>query len=458
MTDHGATNKRAPCMPSLPVKAWRKARVAWWGSASALRGWRARARRSAAAAGESAPPFDLLAYNPIGCRNTGGDQVAALGPLALLPPGTKAHCVVGRGNLRRLRRIRHLEDTGAFHADVVARARDLARLAARGVVVHLADGDQRLAPLLGNHLFGLMTADVCADVDARERLGIAMRRAALRQHSTWGRARRCAGDLPLVSILLATKRPAFLPWALANVARQTYPAVELVLALHGDGFAGVERHLAQLPQPAKVLRLAARDTQGAVLSAATEAAAGTLLAKMDDDEVYGDDHLWDLVLAREYSQAQLVGKWLEYIYLAAADRTIRWRNGASERYWPSSLAGSALLISQQDLRRSGGWRNAPASVDVKLAQDVVRNGGSVYRTHSSGFLVVRHGHGHTWNDRHGAEDVLLAKADCVRRGFQPGWAGVAPLEIAYPAFGPAFGPAFNPAFNMGAADTATTGG
>ena len=444
-------------MPSLLVKARRRTRVAWWGGASALRGWRARARsrRSAAAAGELAPPFDLLAYNPIGWRSEVGDQVGALGPLDLLPPGTEAHCVVGRGNLRRLRRIRHLEDTAAFHADVVARARDLVRLAAWGVVIHLADGDQRLAPLLGNHLFGLMTTDVsAAHAHARERFGVAMRRAALRQHSTWGRARRCASDLPLVSILLATKRPAFLPWALANVARQTYPAVELVLALHGEGFADVERHLAQLRQPAKVLRLAARDTQGAVLNAATEAAAGTLLAKMDDDEVYGDDHLWDLVLAREYSQAQLVGKWLEYIYLAAADRTIRWRNGASERYWPSSLAGSALLISQQDLRRSGGWRNAPASVDVKLAQDVVRNGGSVYRTHSSGFLVVRHGHGHTWNDRHGAEDVLLAKADCVRRGFQPGWAGVAPLEIPYPVFGPAF----SPAFNMEAADTATTGG
>ena len=450
MTDHGAANKRAPCMPSLPVKAWRKARVAWWGSASALRGWRARARRSAATAGEFAPPFDLLAYNPIGWRNTGGDQVGALGPLALLPPGTKAHGVVGRGNLRRLRRIRHLEDTGAFHADVVARARDLARLAARGVVVHLADGDQRLAPLLGNHLFGLMTADVwAADLDARERLGIAMRRAALRQHSTWGRARRCAGDLPLVSILLATKRPAFLSWALANVARQTYPAVELVLALHGDGFADVEPRVAQLPQPAKVLRAPAGDSLGTVLDAAAGAATGTLLAKMDDDDLYAPEHLWDLVLAREYSQAQLVGKWLEYVYLAAADRTIRWRNRGGERYCASSPAGGALLISQHDLRRCGGWRNASAGVDMMLAEDVLRSGGRVYRTHTTGFVLMRHGRHHTWNNRQAAEDVLLAKADCVWPGFQPDRAGVAPLEIPYPAF--------SPAFNMEAADTATTG-
>ena len=424
-------------MPSLATRARRKTRVAWWTCASALRGRRARAAspRSAATAGETSLAFDLLAYNPIGWRGDVGDKVGALGPIEFLPPGTKAHCVVGRANLRRLRRIHHLEDTAAFHTDVTARARDLVRLAACGVIVHLADGDRRLAPQLGNPLFTLMTTDLCsADDHACERHGIAMRRAALCQHSTWGRVRRCASDHPLVSILLATKRPSFVPWALANVARQTYPEIELVLALHGEGFVNVDPHLAQFPRPVKVLRLSESDTQGAVLNAATGAAAGTLLTKMDDDEVYGPDHLWDLVLAREYSQAQLVGKWLEYIHLAAADRTIRWRNGASERYWPSSLAGSALLISQQDLRRCGGWRNTPASVDVKLAQDVVRAGGSVYRTHSAGFLVVRHGHGHTWNDRHGAEDVLLAKADCVWPGFQPRRAGVAPLDIPYPAF------------------------
>ena len=382
------------------------------------------------------PAFDLLGYNPIRWRGEAGDQVGALGPIELLPHGITAHCLVGRGNLRRLRRIRHLEDTAAFHTDVTARARDLARLAASGVVVHLADDDRRLAPLLGNELFTLMTTDVrAADLHTRERLGSAMRRVALREHSTWGRARRCARDLPLVSILLATKRPSFVPWALANVARQTYPAVELVLALHGEGFAGIERHLAQLPQPAKVLRVPASDSLGAVLNAATRTATGALLAKMDDDDLYAPDHLWDLVLAREYSQAQLVGKWLEYVYLAAADRTIRWRNGGGERYCATSPAGGTLLISQHDLRRCGGWRNESAAVDTKLAEDVVSAGGRIYRTHATGFVLMRHGHNHTWNDRHSAEGELVAKADCVWPGFQPDRAGVAPLHVPYPALG-----------------------
>ena len=425
---------------SLPrwfvVNLWRKARVACWHLGSAARRRRARAGSPHAAtlAGASAPVFDLRAYNPVGWRADVGDEVGALGPPTLLPRHVAAHCVVRRDSLRRLRRLHHLEDTSAFHADTRARARDLVRLAAHGVLVHLADGDPRLEPLLGNRLFRLMTANVRGlGAHGREQLGVAMRRAALRGHSSWCRARQGREQLPLVSILLATKRPAFLPWALANVARQTYPAVELVLALHGDGFADVDRCLAALPQPAQVLRLPAGEPLGAVLDAAARAASGTLLAKMDDDDVYGTDHLWDLVLAREYSQAQLVGKWLEFIYLGTADRTIRWRNGGGERYQTSPPAGGALLISAADLEGCGGWRKVRAGVDTQLADDVLRAGGRVYRTHAIGFLLVRHRCQHTWNDRAAAEDTLVAKADDVWPGFQPDRAGVAVPEVPHPA-------------------------
>lgn len=82
---------------------------------------------------------------------------------------------------------------------------------------------------------------------------------------------------------------------------------------------------------------------------------GTLLTKMDDD-VYEVDHLWDLVLAREYSGVQLVGKRLEFVYLAASDRTLRWFNGGGERYQTSALAGGTLLIARDGLDRCGGWR------------------------------------------------------------------------------------------------------
>jgi len=71
-----------------------------------------------------------------------------------------------------------------------------------------------------------------------------------------------------------------------------------VLGLHGEGFEDVERHVAELPHQVKVLRISASESLSAVLNAAVETSNGTLLTKMDDDDVYGTDHLWDLVLAR----------------------------------------------------------------------------------------------------------------------------------------------------------------
>ena len=415
-------------------------RPARWHLHSAIRARRVRAesRRADGIRGESAIVFDLRGYNPIGWRRDAGGAGAALGPPRRLPPGVEARRVIRRGALRRLRRFHHLEDVSAFHPDVATRSGDLARLAAAGILVRVADGDRRLQPLLGADLYRMMTTDMSGlDADAREQLGIRMRRAALREHSSWARARRQGEEeLPLVSILLATKRPGFLPWALASVARQTWPRVELVLALHGAGFAEVEPRIAELPHPAKVLRSPASEPLGAVLAAAVEASAGTLLTKMDDDDVYGADHLWDLVLAREYSGAQLVGKWLEFVYLATSNRTIRWFHGRSERYQASALAGGTLLVSRRDLDKAGGWRRAPQGVDTALAADVLRAGGRIYRTHAAGFMMVRHGCRHTWNDRDGSDDSFLARADRVWSGFQPGRAGIEAPGIPYPALAP----------------------
>ena len=421
----------------LAVEGWRRlsyrGRVAWWQLQSSMRSrWiRAKSWRMMDAPGELAPSFDLRAYNPVGWRRDTSSETAALGPVEKLPSGVKAYRVIPRSNLRRLRQVHRLEDVAAFHPDAVTRASDLARLAAAGVVVHLAADDEHLRPLLGDELYRLMTSDARGmNAHARELLSIRMRRAALREHSSWARARRHGLDgLPLVSVLLATKRPEFLQYALDSVARQTYPNLELVLALHGEGFADAGQRVAQLPCPVKVLPMPESEPLGVVLNAATAASGGALLTKMDDDDVYGSDHIWDLVLAREYSGAQLVGKFHEFVCLARSDRTIHWRNGGNERYHASAFAGGTLLISRQALARSGGWRPVPRHVDSALWHDVFRAGGRLYRTHGAGFMLVRHGQRHTWET---SDDYFLARADKIVAGWNPALAGIDDLKLPHP--------------------------
>ena len=403
--------------------------------------------------------FDPYLCNPIGWLRVVGNEVAALGPLALLPPGIQAHRVMPSADLLRLRRVQHVEDVRTFHANVVTRAHTLIRLAAAGVVVHLAD--ERRAPppageyerlasrekgaptsgasknlltrdqirtLVGADLYRLMTTDVSGiDVWTRELLSVRTRRVALRDHSPRAYAP------PLVSIVVATRRPRFLSWILDAVARQTYPNLELVLALHGGAFVHVERHIAELRIPVKTVHMPACEPLGAVLNAATAAASGIFLAKMDDDDLYSSDHIWDMVLAHEYSKAPLVGKWSEFVYLAASDQTIHRSRGLSEDY-QGNLTGGALLISRRALDRVGGWRRISpgedsALEDSALIGDFVQTRQSIYRTHGLGYMMVRHGDRHTYNV---SDYQFLVEADRICRGWKPEMAGIEEPVPPYP--------------------------
>ena len=378
----------------------------------------------------SVPAFDPAVHNPMGWVREVEPRVVALGPRHLLPPGIGAHRVVTATDRNALRHCHHVVDVRAFHLDAVERAGTLVRLAACGVPIHLADRDPALEELLGAELHELMIAGIDnAGPATRESLSIRMRRAALRNHSLRARARQvCEAaladppEVPRVSVLLATRRPGLLPAAMANVARQRYPRLELVLALHGPGFepAAVERAVTGLAHPVKVVRLDERHVLGSVLNAATAEASGTLLAKMDDDDVYGPEHLWDLVLAHEYSGAALVGKFPATVYLPSSDRTVRQRPVRSET-WSRSITGGAMLIARTDLERAAGWRRVRRHVDQALIDDVLRTGGGVYRTHDAGYVLVRHGDQHTWE----TDDAgFLAQAEAVLPGWHPALAGI----------------------------------
>ena len=372
----------------------------------------------------SVPAVDPRRHNPVGWVRNVENGAAALGPRPLLPADAGVRREVSADDFSRLRHSHHLEDIAAFHASARERAATLVRLAAMGVPVHLADGGPGLAERLGAELHALMAAPEIrtADVETREGLSIAMRRVALREHSLASRARQvCAAagmadppGLAKVSVLLPTRRPALLARALANVARQSYPNLELVLALHGEGFGDVP-DLAGLGCPAKLCRVGADAPLGSVLNAATAAASGTLLARMDDDDLYGADHVWDLVLAREYSGAELVGKGTETVYLAARERTVRLGLGNAETRRSWHLSGGALLVSRHALERAGGWRRVAEGEDIELVAAVARAGLGVYRLHGAGYVVVRQGA----QTSSFPDEYFLHQADAVLAGFRP---------------------------------------
>ena len=72
-------------------------------------------------------------------------------------------------------------------------------------------------------------------------------------------------------------------------------------------------------------------------------------------------------------------------------------------------------------------------VDRALVEDMLRVGGTVYRTHAAGYLLVRHTEGHTWQ-RDDAD--FLGGAECVHPGWQPALAGLGNLPPPIRGTGP----------------------
>ena len=221
---------------------------------------------------------------------------------------------------------------------------------------------------------------------------VADRRRALREH-----APAAALDAwPSVSVVLATHRPQNLEHALEQLAGLRYPRLEAIIGAHGPAVdPGRIAELANgLPFPVHVLALDSSNTLGEALQRCSDRAEGTLVTKLDDDDFYGPEHVWDLVLARMYSGAQVVGKALDWVRLESQDTTVFRPTYAAEKY-ADFVAGGTMLVSRADLAAVGGWRPVPKSVDRALLDRVLADGGLVYRTHGLGYVYVRHASGHT---------------------------------------------------------------
>jgi len=241
------------------------------------------------------------------------------------------------------------------------------------------------------HATGIVnTSEVPVDAEPWHIAGVAltMRRTAYQRHSpdavldTW----------PTVTAVLVTHRTTHLQSIVDQIRKFTYPRLQVVIGLHG-----LERSALpplEMSHGVSVIEIDAQVPFGSAMQGACQVAEGEYVTKLDDDDVYGPNHIWDLVIAERYSGAELVGKALDWIYLADDDTTVFRPTYAAEKYG-KFVAGGTLFISRANLQSVGGWRPVPKSIDLALINAVRQHGGVVYRTQGLGYTYVRRGSGHT---------------------------------------------------------------
>lgn len=198
---------------------------------------------------------------------------------------------------------------------------------------------------------------------------------------------------PLVSCLLVTRdRPLFVVQALLCYRAQKYPNRELIVV--DDGEEPVEDLCSDMAD-VTYLRLHHRTPTGAKLNLAVEAARGTVLQKIDDDDYYGPAFLTTAVehLQRSRSPRALVA-WCCFSVLVAGSPHLYF----SGHGWH---AGGTLCF-RRSLWARCRFREVYASSDSWFVRD---NQPTITRACAADqYLVVRHGR-NTWRRIKGADSV-----------------------------------------------------
>ncbi|OAB86242.1 glycosyltransferase [Janibacter melonis] len=214
-----------------------------------------------------------------------------------------------------------------------------------------------------------------------------------------------------VTALVSTNRPQQLEHVIVQVAKQRDVTVQLALLTHG--FDGEDRVRALAAEHGiddlVVLRADASVPLGSCLNRLVDAADGEVVAKMDDDDLYGEHYLFDSLQALEYSGADVVGKHAHQMYLEGQEVHVV-RFPEHEHRFTHFVVGPTIVAARSVVAEHR-FPDLGVGEDSELLRRVIAGGGRIYSADRFGFVQMRRGaKDHTW----AATDwELLANSDVV---------------------------------------------
>ncbi|WP_345474143.1 glycosyltransferase [Glutamicibacter ectropisis] len=204
---------------------------------------------------------------------------------------------------------------------------------------------------------------------------------------------------PKISAVVSTIRPHQIDHIISTVASQVNVDTELILVTHGFSIdhedfqaKATEAKLGDY----KILELSSDLSLGDCLNAAVAKANGDFITKMDDDDLYGENYLFDQVSALRYSGASVVGKQAHFMYLADSDATLL-RFAEREHRFTNLVMGPTML-GHASVFKNTPFASRSRGEDTQFLRDVIDGGGTIYSSDRFNFMQMRSGDGkaHTW--------------------------------------------------------------
>lgn len=201
---------------------------------------------------------------------------------------------------------------------------------------------------------------------------------------------------PALSVIISTARPTDFLQILNQLTRQTLPAFELMIGIHdftlNSKHKALIRKLETRNVAVNIKDFARHETLGTILSVLAVTSDGQYISKMDDDDIYGPEHLQDLLDTLLDKGADVAGRAMNYIYIEDLDLTTRkvLATGISSiEEWDDWVCGGTILV-RRDVGEAAGWfGEGKSAVDKFLLSGVKTQGGRIFRTYGNGYIYRR---------------------------------------------------------------------
>ncbi|MEV0828710.1 glycosyltransferase family protein [Nonomuraea rubra] len=206
-----------------------------------------------------------------------------------------------------------------------------------------------------------------------------------------------------ITVVLPTNRASQIEHAISSVAKQLHRPLQLVMVLHGldiDPVVVADKARMAGITDVTVLPADASLSLGACMNLGIAAAEGELIAKMDDDNLYGEHYLSDLVRSFDYSDAEMTGKGAHYAYFEGSNTTMLRLPGLEHRY--SWLVQGGTFLGKADLFRTYPFADITRGEDTHLVRRLKEDGVKIYSADRFNFVYWRSADTamHTWQADH----------------------------------------------------------
>ncbi|MCI5825694.1 MAG: hypothetical protein MR006_03430 [Arcanobacterium sp.] len=219
------------------------------------------------------------------------------------------------------------------------------------------------------------------------------------------------------STLISTIRPQLLEHVFQFLAAQQGVELQPIIATHGFA-ASCDTQAQALDYGLSVqwLECDARLTLGEVYNEVLQHADQPLIAKFDDDDLYGSAYLATAAAMLRAANADIVGKFSHFVYLESADAVYLRCPHYDHRY--SNFVPGATIVADTAAVQQLGFAATTLGEDNSLMERAVCAGLRIYSGSPFGYCTVRgkQEKNHTWAV---ADDKIMAEATFVHRG-QPG--------------------------------------